>query len=299
MATAAVNHVSLEYEESGAGEPVVLVHGGVSDHRIWQAQRLALGHQYRAIAYSCRYHWPNDPASPGAEHSVAIHVEDLRALVRTLAAGPVHLVGNSFGGLLCLLVAIRAPELVRSLVLLEPFVLPFFVSLPPKPLGLLRLAMRHPRMAAAVVQFGAGGLGPAQAAFKRGDLERGLQLFMGAVLGPYGADRMTPARRTQARDNLETFAAQLVHTDFALLDQEELRHVTVPTLLLSGEQSPPLMRLLVDRLHELLPCAERVDIPDASHDAHVDNPDAVTSAILTFLRRCGGVQFETRETSGT
>jgi pimeloyl-ACP methyl ester carboxylesterase len=290
MPTAAVNNVLLEYEESGVGEPVVLVHGGVSDHRIWQAQRLALGHKCRAIAYSCRYHWPNDPAPPDAEHTVAVHVQDLHALIRTLAAGPVHLVGNSFGGLLCLLVAIRAPQLVRSLVLLEPFVLPFFVGLPPRPPGLLRLATRDPRMAAAVVQFGARGLGPAQAAFKRGDLERGLQLFTGAVLGPYGVDRMTPARREQARDNLQTFAAQLMHTEFALLDQDELRRVTVPTLLLSGEQSPPLMRLLVDRLQKRLPCAERVNIPDASHDAHVDNPDAVTGAILTFLRQCDEAQ---------
>jgi pimeloyl-ACP methyl ester carboxylesterase len=285
MPTANVNGVSLEYQENGSGEPVVLVHGGVSDHRIWQAQRLALGQNYRAIAYSCRYHWPNNPAPPEVEHSVAENVEDLRALLPALSAAPAHLVGNSFGGLLCLLVAIRAPELVRSLVLLEPFVLPFFVSLPPRPLGLLKLALRHPRTAAAVVRFGARGLGPAQAAFEHGDLEGGLQSFNRAVLGPVGVARMTEARRAQARDNLKTFAAQLTHTEFPLLDSDDVRRMTVPTLLLSGEQSPLLMRLLTDRLQELLPHAERVNIPDASHDAHVDNPSAVTDAILTFLTR--------------
>jgi pimeloyl-ACP methyl ester carboxylesterase len=183
------------------------------------------------------------------------------------------------------LVAIRAPQLVRSLVLLEPFVLPFFVGLPPRPLALLKLAMRHPRIAAAVLQFGARGLGPARTAFERGDLQRGLELFIGAVLGPFGSARMTAERRRQAADNLETFAAQLTQTEFSLLVQEDLRRVTVPTLLLSGERSPPLMRVLTDRLEELLPHAERVDIPDASHDAHVDNPSAVTSAVLTFLER--------------
>lgn len=287
MSTATVNDVSLEYEETGTGESVVLVHGGVSDHRIWQAQRLALGRRFRAIAYSCRYHWPNAPAPPDAEHSVAVHVEDLAALIRTLAAEPAHLVGNSFGGLLCLLVAIRAPELVRSLVLLEPFVLPFFASLPPRPLELLGLAVRHPRTAAAVVRFGARGLGPAQSAFERGDLERGLRLFIDAALGPSGVGRMTAARRQQARDNLETFAAQLTRTQFALLDRRALRRLSAPALLLDGAQSPPLMRLLMDRLQELLPRAERVEIANASHDAHVDNPDAVTGAILHFLTRGG------------
>ena len=182
--------------------------------------------------------------------------------------------------------AIGSPQLVRSLVLLEPFVLSFFVSLPPRPLGLLKLALRYPLLAAAVVQFGARGFGPAQAAFGRGDLERGLKLFIAAVLGPFGVARMTAARGQHARDNLETFAAQLTHTQFSLLDKDNLRRVTVPTLLLSGEQSPLIMRLLTERLQESLPRAERVNIPDASHDAHVDNPSAVTGAILAFLMRC-------------
>lgn len=283
MPSADVNGVSLAYQEDGAGEPVVLVHGGVSDHRIWQEQRRALGRRYRAIAYSCRYHWPNAPASPDAEHSVVAHVDDLQALLPALGAAPAHLVGNSFGGLLCILVALRAPRLVRSLVLLEPFVLPFFVSVPPRPLELLRLALRHPRTAAAIVRFGARGLGPAQAAFKRGDLEDGLRLFTRAVLGPDGVAQMTDARREQARDNLETFAAQLVQADFPALDAGDLRDIAVPTLLLSGAKSPALMRHLTERLHGFVPHARRLRIPRASHDAHVDNAPAVTDAILGFL----------------
>ena len=283
MPTANANGVSLEYQESGSGEPVVLVHGGISDHRIWQSQREALGQRYRAIAYSCRYHWPNNPAPPDAEHAVVEHVDDLQALVTVLGAAPAHLVGNSSGGLLCLIAAIRAPELVRSLVLLEPFVLPLLVGVPPRPSELLQLALRHPRTAAAIVQFGARGLGPARAAFERGDLEAGLQLFTRAVLGPRGVEQMTEARREQARDNLDVLASQLTRGSFPSMKPDDVRRITVPTLLLSGEQSPPIMRLLTDRLHELLPQAERVGIPGASHDAHVDNPSAVTDAALKFL----------------
>lgn len=286
MPSVDVNGVSLAYRESGSGEPVVLVHGGVSDHRIWEQQRRDLGRRFRAIAYSCRYHWPNPPAPPDAAHSVSEHVDDLAALLPALGASPAHLVGNSFGGLLCLLVAIRAPEQVRSLVLLEPFVLPFFVGVPPTPRQLLELAVRDPFLAAAVVHFGARGLGPAQAAFARGDLQRGLESFIRAVLGPHGVAKMGESRQEQARDNLETFAAQLVHTEFPLMNAGDLRRVTAPVLLLGGERSPLLMRLLTKRLQGLLEHAERVDIPDASHDAQVDNPAAVTEAALTFLARC-------------
>ncbi len=283
MPTVTANGVSLEYRECGSGEPVVLVHGALSDYRIWQTQREALGQKYRAISYSCRHHWPNDPAPPDAEHLMIEHVDDLQALVTALGAAPAHLIGNSSGGLLCLLAAIRAPELVRSLVLLDPFVLPLLVSVPPRPLELLKLALRHPRTAATVLQFGARGLGPAQAAFGRGDLEKGLQLFIRAVLGPRGVDWMTETRREQAHDNLEIFASQLTRGTFLSIDPDDVRRITVPVLLLSGELSPTIMRVLTDRLHDLLPKAERIEIPRASHDAQVDNPSAVTDAALSFL----------------
>jgi pimeloyl-ACP methyl ester carboxylesterase len=52
---------------------------------------------------------------------------------------------------------------------------------------------------------------------------------------------------------------------------------------LVGEQSPVILRRLTDRLHELLPDSERVEIADASHLMHEDNPGMVNAAILGFL----------------
>jgi pimeloyl-ACP methyl ester carboxylesterase len=285
MPTVKANGVSLEYRDVGIGEPVVLVHGGFSDYRIWQVQREALGRSYRAISYSCRYHWPNAPASPDADQPIDEHVDDLIALVTELGAAPSHLVGNSSGGLLCLLAAIRAPELVRSLVLLEPFALPLLLSMPPGPLDLIKLALQHPRTAAAVAHFGARGLGPTQAAFERGDLEKGLQIFTRAVLGRRGVEQMTEARIEQAHDNLQTFAGQLTRGSFPSTNAADIRLIAAPTLLLTGAQSPSMMGLLTDRVYDSLPQAERVEIPAASHDAQVDNPSAVTDAILAFLAR--------------
>ena len=72
MPTANVNGVALEYRENGSGEPVVMVHGALSDYRIWQVQREALGRKYRAISYSLRYQWPSAPAPPDADQSFAL-----------------------------------------------------------------------------------------------------------------------------------------------------------------------------------------------------------------------------------
>jgi len=133
------NGATLEYHEVGSGEPLVLVHGSASDYRTWGLQQPALAEHFRVISYSRRYHWPNDPISDGADYSMDEQVGDLQALLHALDAGPAHLVGHSYGAFLALLVAVREPSLVRSLVLAEPPVLTLFVSNTPKLTELLKL----------------------------------------------------------------------------------------------------------------------------------------------------------------
>lgn len=282
MPTVDINGTSLEYVETGTGEPVVLLHGGFSDHRIWEPQREALGRHYRAIAYSRRYHWPNAPITPNADYAMAEQVDDLRALLTALGAAPAHLIGNSYGANMALLLALQEPGLVRSLVLAEPNAAPLFMGVPPKPLELLKLFFTHPVTAAVFIKvFSTTGYRHTVAAFERDDLEEGQRLFGMLVLGRYGVERMTAARQEQWNDN--QFKEQFTNSDSPPLNPGHVRQITIPTLLLSGEQSPLVLRLMIDRLHEHMPRADRVNIPAASHDMHVDNPSAVTDAVLAFL----------------
>jgi pimeloyl-ACP methyl ester carboxylesterase len=62
-----------------------------------------------------------------------------------------------------------------------------------------------------------------------------------------------------------------------------VRSVQVPTLLMTGERSPAVLLRLTDRVQQLLPSAERVEIAPASHAMSEENPDAVNDAILGFL----------------
>ena len=125
------------------------------------------------------------------------HVEDLVALLDKLGTGRAHLVGHSWGGFIALLTAIRQPELVRRLVLMEPPIVSLFVSTPPRPWELLRLFMESPRTAAAIVKFGATALSPAQKAFGRGDDDAAIQAFGTGVLGKKFFDELSPARKQQ------------------------------------------------------------------------------------------------------
>jgi len=281
MPTLDVRGASFECIEQGSGEPVVLIHGSVSDHRTWARLQPELARRFRAIVYSRRYHWPNAPIPDGADYAMVEQVDDLDALLDAVRARPAHLVGQSYGAYLALLLAIREPESVRRLVLAEPPVLPLFVNTPPKTHELLEVLFRRPRTAAAIIQFGAKGMGPATAAFKRGDLDSGLHLFGSVVLGREAFGRLSRRRMDQVRANL--IPAEFLGSGFAPLSDAQVRGITHPTLLLGGERSPKLFGLLMDRLQELIPSVERAEIPGASHILHEDNPGAFLEKVAEFL----------------
>ena len=279
-----MNGATLAYREHGRGEPVVFVHGSASDMRTWEHQLRGIGASHRAIVYSRRYAPPNEPIPEGADDPMLPHVDDLLSFMKGVGAAPAHLVGHSWGGFISLLAAIRHPQAVRSLVLMEPPVLSLFVSTPPRPSELLRTLLRRPRTAIAILRFGITAVEPAAKAYRRGDDEAGFEVFARGVLGREAFEGLSSERRAQAWDNVAVDKAQLLGEGFPPLSDEQVRGVAVPTLLLHGERSPGLFRLLADRLEELLPNARRVEVPGASHIMHEDNPQVVNEAIAGFLR---------------
>ena len=281
MAKLDVNGTTLEYVEKGAGVPVVLVHGSASDYRTWHAQLDHFGERYRTLAYSRRYHWPNEPIPEGADYAMDQHVDDLQVFLRSLDEAPVHLIGHSYGAFVCLLLAIRDPRLIRTLVLAEPPVITLFVSNSPKPSEILRLMLRRPRTAVSIVHFGATGVGPAAAAAKRGDMEATMRISGSAILGHEFYRRLSAARLAQVHAN--AIKAEFLGSGFAHLDPAAVRMIQKPTLLVTGRRSPKLFHRLIDRLEELLPRAQGVEIPSASHVMHEDNAPAYNEAVLSFL----------------
>lgn len=283
--TAKVHGTTLAYREEGQGEPVVFVHGTGSDLRIWEQQLPVIGRDYRAIAYSRRYARPNEDIDRDADDPILRHVEDLAAFLSEIGAVPSHLVGSSWGAFISLLLVIRHPELVRTLVLEEPPAMTLFVSVPPKPAELLRLFATRPRTGIAILRAVAGTLAPATRAFERGDDEEGARIFLTGVLGKASYDRLSETSRERKLENLGSARVAMLRPGFAPLSDDEVRGIRVPVLLVTGEHSPAFLLRLSDRLEELLPDVERVEISDASHVMHEENAPAVNEAILSFLGR--------------
>jgi pimeloyl-ACP methyl ester carboxylesterase len=278
-----VRGAALALEEAGEGEPVVFVHGSVSDLRTWFHLLPRFAARYRAIAYSRRYHWPNARIPSGADYDMREHAEDLAAFLRAVDARPAHVVAHSYGAYVALLLAMDEPQAVRSLVLAEPPALPLLVSVPPKVSALVRLLITRPRTAAQVIRFAALGVGPATVALKRGDRETAIRRFGPAVLGKTAFEALSDERRSWVRDNL--IDAELTGSGFPPIDETRLKRLDVPTLLLGSTRSPRLFSLILDRLGELIPGAERAEIVRASHIMHEDNPDTFFDTTFAFLNR--------------
>jgi len=282
----AVNGASLAYRETGAGPPVVFVHGGLSDLRTWERQLQPIGSGYRAIAYSRRYARPNDDIAPGIADPMPPHVDDLVAFLRAIDAAPAHLVGNSWGAFVCLLAAIHHPDVVRSLVLEEPPLLPLVLGSGsrPRPDVLARSLVHRPRATLAVLAFGMRVFAPIAWAYRRGDTERAWQTFARGVLGADAFARLSRQRVQQMRENAAALQAEL-RAGFPPVSEAAIRAVRAPPLLLTGEKSPTIEVALDAWLASLLPEVEPLQVPGASHFMHEENASFVNDAILGFLAR--------------
>src|SRR5437660_5263315 len=248
--------------------------------RTWQRQLEVLSPSHRVIAYTRRDHHAAR-AQVEAPDQMGRDIQDLAALVEKLDMAPTHLVGHSWGAFVCLWLAIRRPDLVRSLVLAEPPFLPIFVSSPPKPQELIRMFAISPATAMAVLKFGMRGFATPTSVVKRD----GPLMFARSPMGlPLGQPQDPPAevRRHDGRDNLEALRSEFLANNFGPLSDELLEQVRVPVLLLTGQDSPAFLTRLIDRLEQLLPDSRRVTIAAASHFMHEDNPEAFNREVLEF-----------------
>jgi pimeloyl-ACP methyl ester carboxylesterase len=267
-----VNGVTLSYIERGEGTPVVLVHGTLGDYRTWEGQLEPFSKKFRVISYSRRYHYPNRWTANSTDFSVTIHAGDLAAFIKALELPSVHLIGHSYGAVISLLVARDHPELIRTLTLGEPPLMPL-LSMSPEGNALLE-------------HFVTTGIMPSGEAFKKGNDAEGVRRFVNAVLGEGSYEKLSPHVRERMMDNAKELKGEISSQDlFPPITCEDVQKVRTPTLLLDGALSPKLFRVINDMLDHCLPNKERAVIPGASHGLEYENPQAFNDTVLAFIAR--------------
>ncbi len=263
-----VNGFDMAYVEDGQGEAVVFVHGAFGDWRAWERMRPAIAERYRFVALSLRYHYPNVWADKGENYSIAQHVEDVTQFIRQLNVGKIHLIGNSFGGRLVGYVALKYPELLRSVVMGEPSI----------------IAPTSAEGKAALAETGKDTAKSVEAA-KTGDEKQAAILLYNAVWNDPDAYSKAPLS-TQQRvlDNAKTLLPYWARPTTLPATCEQLGSVKVPALVVRGENTRASFRYGNETLLTCLPknTATAV-IPGAPHMWFEANPHAGAQAILSFI----------------
>ena len=261
-----VRGIELTYIEKGEGEPLILLHGGQADYRSWIPHLLALGSRFRVIAYSRRYNFPNDNPINSSNHSAYVEADDLAAFIEKLGLRRVHLVGTSIGAYAALIVAVKHPKRVASLVLAEPNIHAWVENSP------------------EFKEFMSNAWTPAAAAFREGKDKDAMRYLVDIFGGSGTFDRMPPAASEIAMQNSRFFKAATLSTDHSPdISRVKVGQLRMPVLIINGENTFPMAKLIVKELEHVLPNAERAVIPNAGHASPRQNPIDFGNAVLKFM----------------
>ncbi|HEX6508731.1 MAG TPA: alpha/beta hydrolase [Chloroflexota bacterium] len=266
MESAKLDGITLEYEASGTGEPVVFIHGAfIADSFRPLMSEPSLADHYELILYHRRGYAGSSRAS--GRVSPAQQAEDCSRLLWHLGVERVHVVGHSWGGCFALQLALDFPELVHSLAVLEA--------------GLMTGASgRAYRESLIRVEQRFHEVGPATVA----------DSFLKARWPGYRPhlDRILPGAFERAvADAGTTFGPDLGLLDWTFGEAEAGR-ITQPTLVVLGGDSesldprfPETRRLLL----QWLPNAEDFVLPGKTHFMQVEKPREMAEALSRFFAR--------------
>jgi pimeloyl-ACP methyl ester carboxylesterase len=277
MPIADINGVRLHFKRSGAGQPLVLVHGSWVDGRVWDRVVPLLSRSFEVVAYDRRGHTLS--SCPLGQGSVRDDVDDLAALIDFLELGPAHVAGASWGGSIALRLAVARPELLRTVTVHEP---PLFDLLNDETPDLPALRER---------------LGTVAGLLESGDLDQAARLYFDQVAEtPGGWAGLDRGRRTALLSNALTYLDQCRDPDALGIKIDDLAAFGGPALITYGNRRPPLFKRIVDIVVAAMPGARSELLPAAAHDPQITHPSAYSRMIENFAGHEGrrGLNAERR-----
>ncbi len=260
-----VRDLHLYYDSTGQGHPLLFIHGLGSSTRDWEFQVPFFAQNYQVVTYDLRGHGQSD--KPPGPYSMRLFAEDTAALLQALGCAPAHVVGLSLGGMIAFELAVSAPELVRSLVIVN--------SGPEVPIpnfkARLRVLINYLQRLFIVRVLGMRRMG--QVLSKR--------LLPGA---DHAELRRVFVERWAENDKDAYLAALRAMGGWSVSDR--LHTISCPTLVIAADQDytpVSFKEWYVARM----PHAELAVLADARHYAAVERPQQFNEVLMAFLRKHG------------
>ncbi|MEU6278639.1 alpha/beta fold hydrolase [Streptomyces populi] len=258
------NGVRLSYQRSGSGTPVLLIMGSSASGRVWTMhQTPALNRAgYETITFDNRGIAPSD--APEGDYRLAELVADTRGLIEQLGLGPCHIVGTSLGSMIAQELALTAPELVRSAVLMAS--------------RARSDAFRRAQSAADRALRESGVRLPA----RYEAVKTVIEMFSPATLDNDTAVT-TLLELFELTGSGNSSAGQAAAVDGLDDRRASLRGITVPCRAIAFSHDLVCPPHLVAEVADAIPDCDLVQIPDCGHLGYLERPDEVNSALIEFL----------------
>jgi non-heme chloroperoxidase len=280
-----VDGVSLYYERAGSGEPVLFSHGIPTDYRAWNAQVEAFSKSYSTITYSRRYAAPNRRDGDVTDSTVAANAADLKGLIEKLGVAPVHLVGHSYGGFVAAYLAADHPDLVRTLILVEPAIATLLVEDPNSSGQMFALLIGNPGVALSARRFLSGSLAPSLKALDSGQPKKAVQLNVDGIQNKVGAFTALPdSTKEMMLDNARTIAE--LRTRLPPF-KAEAGKISCRTLVINGQQSAVWLQRVGELVARSVPRSEAMTVSGSRHFPHLENPSEFNAEALKFISKRG------------
>jgi 3-oxoadipate enol-lactonase len=254
MATIKVGDLNIGYQERGAGEAIVFLHGVGSDISTWDEQLNYFSEMWRAVALEYPGYGASDLPAKGLSRRDIAHY--LFGAMDGLTINTAHMVGLSMGGVMCLEMALQQPARLRSLTLVDTFAY--------HPNGSVILKNLHKDISAMpMLEFA--------------------RSRVGLIVSP-GASGSVKQEviRTMAKIAKETYrwSTRAVWTsDY----RRDLPHITIPALVAIGEHDQLTPKVLSEALHRGIAGSKLVVIPGAGHLSNLENPAFFDRMVEDFI----------------
>ncbi|HTW87892.1 MAG TPA: alpha/beta fold hydrolase [Candidatus Binataceae bacterium] len=248
---------TINVEEAGAGPAIMLVHGIGLRGIGWINQIPVFAERYRVLAVDLRgFGRSFKPTTPGS-YTIDRFVDDLIAVIEKLGAAPIHYVGSSLGGYIGQALAIRRPELLRSLVLCHT------ASVSSIPARVRELRLRTLR-------------------------KKSMNHYAHLVANQALAVHIRPAVHEWICDLIadndreayaQAFTEGLEHFDV----RRQVGAIRIPTLVLVGELDRVIPSASGRKTAALIPGARLVAIEGVGHLSYVERPQEFNQMVLGFI----------------
>jgi len=261
------NGTQLYYEMMGQGHPLVLIHGGYMDRRMWDDQFADFAQRYRVIRYDVRGF--GKTALPPVPYTDR---QDLYNLLSFLGIEKTYLVGLSLGGEIAIDFTLDYPDMVDALILVGS-------SISGAPIMDL---ITQEQLQQHIKQWT-----PFEEAQARRDLAGMVEGVMShPTLVPSAS---YPSARQKVRENLSEYSFAWVLEPHQKQATEppawgRLKDIHAPTLLIVGGDDDKLLHTMADKLEQDIPNVKRVTIPETHHMPNMEKPREFNDIVLEFLK---------------